>query len=55
MYRSLQAYCTTRKEFQLALPGFLYFTLTPATLAGKGGNIGREMTGKFGLKLASFF
>jgi hypothetical protein len=28
--------------------------MTPATLAVKGGTIGREMTGKFGLKVASY-
>jgi hypothetical protein len=38
-------------EFQLAPPGVLHVTLTPATLARKGGTIGREMTGKFGLKV----
>jgi hypothetical protein len=55
MYRSLQAYYTTRnlKTFQIAPPGVLHITMTPATLAVKGGTIGREMAGKFGLKVAS--
>jgi hypothetical protein len=52
MYRSLQAYCTMRK-FQLAPPGVLHVTMTPATLTMKGGTIGREIAGKFGLKVAS--
>jgi hypothetical protein len=39
--------------FQLAPPGVLHVTTTPATLAVKGGTIGREMVGKFGLKVAS--
>jgi hypothetical protein len=39
--------------FQLTPPGVLHDTMTPATLAVKGGTIGREMAGKFGLKVAS--
>jgi len=39
--------------FQLATPGVLHVTMTPATLAVKGEDIGREMAGKFGLKVAS--
>jgi hypothetical protein len=42
-------------KFQLAPPGVLQVTLNPATLAGKGGIIGREMTSKFGLKVARYF
>jgi hypothetical protein len=30
-----------------------HVTVTPTTLAVKGGTIGREMAGKFGLKVAS--
>jgi hypothetical protein len=40
-------------DFQLAPPGVLHVTMTQATLAVKGGNNGREMAGKFGLKVAS--
>jgi hypothetical protein len=40
--------------FQLVPPGVLHVTMTPATLAVKGGTIGREMGGKFGLKVASY-
>jgi len=36
--------CTTR---------CLHVTMTPATLQVKGGTVGQEMAGKFGLKLAS--
>jgi hypothetical protein len=43
----------TSYTFQLAPPGVLYVTMTSAALAVKGGTIGREMTGKFGLKVAS--
>jgi hypothetical protein len=39
--------------FHLAPPGVLHVTMTPATLAVKGGTIGREMASKFGLKVAS--
>jgi hypothetical protein len=39
--------------FQLATTGVLHVTLTPATLAGKGGTIGRGMASKFCLKVAS--
>jgi len=39
--------------FQLAPPGVLHVTMMPVTLAVKGGTIGREMAGKFGLKVAS--
>jgi hypothetical protein len=55
MYRSPQAYCTTRNlyTFQIAPPDVLRVTMTTATLAVKGGTIGREMAGKFGLKVAS--
>jgi len=38
--------------FQLAPPGILHVTTTPAALAVKGGNIGREMASKFSLKVA---
>jgi len=38
--------------FQLAPPGVLHVTMTSATLAVKGGIIGREMAGKFSLKVA---
>jgi hypothetical protein len=36
-----------------APPGVLHVTMTPATIAVKGGTTGREMAGKFGLKVAS--
>jgi hypothetical protein len=39
--------------FQLEPPDVLHITMTPATLAVKGGTIGREIAGKFGLKVAS--
>jgi hypothetical protein len=39
-------------DFQLAPPGIPHVTMTPAILAVKGGTIGREMAGKFGLKVA---
>jgi hypothetical protein len=39
--------------FQLAPPGVLHVTMTPATLTVKVGTIGREMAGKFCLKEAS--
>jgi hypothetical protein len=39
--------------FKLAPPDALLVTKTPATLAVKGGTVGREMAGKFGLKIAS--
>jgi hypothetical protein len=39
--------------FQLAPPGVLHVTMTPATLEVKGGTTGREMAGKSGLKVAS--
>jgi hypothetical protein len=49
VYRSLQAYCTTRNLRRSNLHHqFLHVTMTPATLAVKGGTIGREMAGKFG-------
>jgi hypothetical protein len=41
--------------FQLAQPGFLHITMMPVTLAEKSGTNGREMAGKFGPKLASYF
>jgi hypothetical protein len=39
--------------FQLSPQVILNVTKMPATLAVKGGTIGREMAGKFGLKIAS--
>jgi hypothetical protein len=40
-------------SFQLAPPGVLHVTMTPANLAVKGGIIEREIAGKFSLKVAS--
>jgi hypothetical protein len=55
MYRSLQAYLYNPKSytFQLAPPGVLHVTMTPATLVVKDETIGREMAGKFCLKVVS--
>jgi hypothetical protein len=41
------------QTLQLAPPGVLHVTMTPATLAVKGGTTGQEIAGKFGLKVAS--
>jgi hypothetical protein len=46
-------YNPVSETFQLAPPAVLHDTTTPATPAVTGGNIGREMAGKFGLRVAS--